>query len=146
MGFDVTAANVIFFVAALSIGSVALGAYWHNAGYIEEAQRGAEDRAAARAHTNMSVQSASYNPGLDRFRLTLANTGSEVITVSGLRYFVDGVYVSGATIERVEVLGAGSTDLWLPMEVLELDLRPIDPSPTHFQVVAANGVKANWRS
>lgn len=147
MGFDVTAANIIFFIAALSMGSVALGAYWHNAGYVEEAQRAEDARADMRAHTNMTVVSAQYNGGFDRFTVDIKNTGSEVIDISELRYIVDGVYVASASVDSARIEGGpASTDLWLPLETLEVQLSPIDPSPTYFQVVTQNGVKANWRS
>lgn len=147
MGFDVTAANIIFFVAALSIGSVALGAYWHNADYIEEARRAEDHRADLRAHTNMTVVSAAYNGGFDRFTVDVKNTGSEVIDISELRYLVDGVFVPPASVESAAIEGGpAGTDLWLPLETLEVRLSPIDPSPSYFQVVAQNGVKANWRT
>ena len=146
MGFDVTAANIIFFVAALSMGSVALGAYWQNASYVEEARRADDDRADARVHTNMTVSSATYNAGADRFTVDIKNTGSEVIAISELLYLVDGTYVPAATVESTSISGVSGTDLWLPLETLEVRLRPIDPSPEHFQVVAPNGIKANWRS
>lgn len=147
MGFDVTAANIIFFIAALSMGSVALGAYWHNAGYVEEARRNEDERADLRAHTNMTVVSTQYNGGQDRFTIDIKNTGSEVVDISELRYLVDGQYVASATVESALVVGGpATTDLWLPLETLEVKLSPIDPSPTYFQVVAQNGVKANWRS
>ena len=147
MGFDVTAANIIFFIAALSAGSVALGAYWHNAGYVEEARRAEDDRADLRVHTNMTVVSTQYNGGQDRFTVNLKNTGSEVIDISELRYFVDGAYVPSASLQSALIVGGpATTDLWLPLETLEVKLSPIDPSPTYFQVVSQNGVKTNWRS
>lgn len=145
MGFDVTAANVIFFIAALSVGSVAMGAYWQNASFLDEARRAEDERADLRAHTNMTVDSATYAAGPKRFTVELINTGSEVIVISELRYLVDGEYVTSASIETTSISGEGSTDLWLPLETLEVQLRPIQPPPSFFQVVTENGVIANWR-
>lgn len=147
MGFDVTAANIIFFIAALSMGSVALGAYWHNASYVDEARRLEDERADLRAHTNMTVVSAQYNAGLDRFTVDLKNTGSEVIDISELRYLVDGAFVASGSVESASIVGGpATTDIWLPLETLQVRLSPIDPSPRYFQVVAQNGVRANWVS
>ena len=147
MGFDVTAANIIFFIAALSMGSVALGAYWHNAGYVEEAQRAEDARADLRAHTNMTVTTMSYSAGQDRATFEIMNTGSEVIDISEVRYLIEGRYVAAATVESVRIIGeSGATDLWLPLETLEVKFSPVDPSPDYFQVVAQNGIKANWRA
>ncbi|HET6405035.1 MAG TPA: hypothetical protein VFH78_10345 [Candidatus Thermoplasmatota archaeon] len=146
MGFDVTAANVIFFIAALGIASTAMGAYWQSAEHVEEARRIGDRRAELRAHTNITVVAASYDASDKRFTAEVKNTGSEVIGISELRYLVDGAYVATSAIESVAVLGGpGATDLWLPLETIEVKFAPIEPSPTYFQVVAQNGVKANWR-
>ena len=147
MGFDVTAANVIFFIAALSVASVALGAYWKNVDHVEEARRLEDQRADERAHTNMTVTSASYTGGSARFTLNIKNTGSTVIDISELSYFIDGALVPASSIEDLDIIGETTvSDVWLPLETLDIDLRPVSTSPTYFQIVAHNGAKANWRS
>jgi len=145
MGFDVTAANIIFFIAALAIGSVALGAYWANAEHVEEARRIEMERAQELAHTNLTVMDASYNAGFDRFTVEIRNSGSTVLDISELVYLIDGVLVEATLVEDLDVIGAGATDVWLPLETIEIDFRPVTSSPAAFQLVAANGARANWR-
>ena len=146
MGFDVTAVSIIFFITAIGMGSVVLGAYWHDTHYVEEARRFGETQADGRTHTNMTVSSVSYDGGASRFTIDIMSTGSEVIDISSLHYMVDGVLVAATSVESATVPSAGATDLWLPLETLEVQLTPISPSPTYFQVIAENGAKANWRS
>lgn len=146
MGFDVTVANIIFFIAALTMGSVALGAYWHNASYVEEARRAEDARADTLAHTNMTITDTQYNGGQERFTVEVENTGTEVLDISELRYFVDGVYVPTASLVSASVDGVAATDLWLPTETVEIVLDPITDSPVYFQVVSQNGAKGNWRA
>lgn len=147
MGFDVTAANIIFFIAFLAIGSVALGAYWSNADHVEDARRFDHERSAELAHTNMTITSASYDGGAQRFTVQVENTGSTVIDLSELGYLIDGTLVADATIEDIDVVGEGSpTDVWLPLETIDVDFLPVTTSPGAFQIVAQNGASANWRS
>lgn len=147
MGFDVTAANIIFFIAFLAIGSVALGAYWSNADHVEDARRLDDERGAELAHSNMTVTSGSYDGGAQRFTVQVKNTGSTVIDLSALGYLIDGVLVADGQLEDLDVVGEGSpTDVWLPLETIDVDFLPVTSSPDAFQVVAENGAKANWRS
>lgn len=146
MGFDVTAANIIFFIAFLGIGSVSLGGYWANAEQIEEARRIDAQRAQQLAHTNLTVTSATYDSAAARFSVDVRNSGSTVVDLSDLVYLVDGVFVDASAVESLVVVGvSGATDVWLPLETIELDLAPIASSPSAFQLVAANGARANWR-
>lgn len=146
MGFDVTAVSIIFFITAIGSASAILGAYWHDTHYLEEARKVGDAQADGRTHTNMTVTSASYNGGASRFTLEIKSTGSETIDITTLHYVVDGAIVPLASVQSASIPSAGSTDLWLPLETLEVQLSPISPSPTFFQVIAENGAKANWRS
>lgn len=146
MGFDVTAAYIIFFVAVLAGGSAALGAYWTSADSIEGARLVQEDRADERAHTNMTITSASFNNGQSRFTVNVRNYGSTVIDISDLVFLVDGAYVPSATVESATVSGVASTDIWQPTETLEIRLKPITASPSNFKMVAGNGAAAYWGS
>ena len=146
MGFDVTAAYAIFFVAVLAGGSAALGAYWGSADHVEESRRTQEDRAQERAHTNLTVLSASYDGGASRFTATIKNYGGTVVDISELVYLVDGQIVASTSVESASIGAAPATDIWQPTETLTLQLSPVSPSPTHFKLVAANGAMAYWGS
>lgn len=147
MGFDVTAANIIFFIAFLGVGSVALGAYWTNADHIEDARRLHAQRSHELAQTNLTVTSASYDMGAQSFTVTVRNSGSTVLDVSDLAYLLDGILVPSTSVASVTVVGAPTpTDVWLPLESVDVELAPVTSSPDTFQLVAANGARANWRS
>ena len=147
MGFDVTAANIIFFIAAVTVASVALGAYWTNASYVEEAKRTEDERAQQRIQTNLTITTATYDAGATRFTIDIKNMGSAVVDVSELTYFVDGTLVGPSSYESVSVPAyGGATDLLMPLETLEVKLLPISSSPSYFQVVTLDGAKANWRT
>ena len=146
MGFDVTAANIIFFIAAITVSSAALGAYWHNADYVEDARRAEEARADERAHTNLTITDADYDLPSTTFTIDVKNTGSIVVDISELTYFVDGALVDASDYGSITVLGEGSgTDVLLPLETLEIEITSVTSSPSYFQIVAENGAKANWR-
>lgn len=145
MGFDVTAASIVLFIAATTVGSIALGAYWKDADHIEDARRVEEKRAHDLAHTNMTVTSAVYSSGPARFSVSIKNTGSTVIDISELVYLIDGTLVASGTIEAKDIGGDSVTDVWLPIETLDVDFQPVSTAPTKFQIVATSGVTANWR-
>lgn len=144
MGFDVTAVSIIFFVATLTAGSAWVGAYWKSNETNHDASRDLQQRADDVAHTNLTVTSATYDSGADRFTVEIKNTGSTVVDVSDMVYLVDGVLVASAAVESVSVVGHATSDLLLPAETLEARFLPISDQPTHFKAVAANGVAGYW--
>lgn len=148
MGFSVTAANVIFFVALLSAGSVAMSAYWDTTHTMEDARRAQAQRADEIAHSEIEVlDPASYSAGAQRFTFDVENTGSEVLKISEMVYILDGAYVPASTIEEITISGvAVTTDLLLPGETMQVKLLPITASPTYLKVVTGHGTSAYWRS
>ena len=147
MGFDVTVANVIFFIAALTAASVALGAYWKDADHIEEARRIEGDRTDERAHTNLTIADLSYDGGADELSVDVKNNGPVVVDISELAYFVDGALLPSSSITASTIDGAAlTTDILLPLETLELTFGSVTADPSYFQVVAGNGAKGNWRA
>lgn len=144
MGFDVTAAYVIFFVAALTAGSAALGAYWTSQDQLESAARAQQRLADERVHTNLTITATSYDAGLDKFSVTLENAGSTIVDISELVYLVDGVYVPDAQVESALVTGVAATDIWQPTEEFTAVLTSIVSSPTNFKLVTSSGAAAQW--
>lgn len=146
MGFDVTAAHVIFFIALLTGGSAAMGAYYDNAEHIEESRRLEEARTEELLHTNLTIVSASYNAGAGRFTLDIKNVGATVLDFTEFVYLVNGVYVPPTSVESATITGEPGTELLLPLETVQVKLKPISTTPSYLKVVAANGASVNWRS
>lgn len=144
MGFDVTAVNAIFFVALLTAGSAWMGAQWKGSEANQELQREKAERHAEVAHTNISITSAVYSPGPTRFTVNIYNNGSTVVDVSDLTFLVNGRVITASSIESVGVVGATTSDIWLPRETLEAKFVPVSPSPTRFKVVTAAGAAGYW--
>lgn len=146
MGFSVTAASIIFFIAALTAGSAATGAYWKSTADLTEAQREAAIRADEVVHTLIEIPSdPSYNSGADRLTFFVDNMGSVPLLVSEFVYVVDGIVEMSFQSGYPRVEGDPNTDLLLPNERMEVRLTLIDPDPNFLKVTAGNGVSAYWQ-
>lgn len=148
MGFSVTAAHAILLIAGLGAGGAFAAAFL---GAVEDQATGdsAATKAAVRAReTELGVVETggfpSYNTGSDRFKVQILNDGPVPVEVSRLTHVVDGTVMTTTLIEKQEVVADPQSDLLLPGETLEVWFRPIDPSPTRYLVVTADGAAAGW--
>lgn len=149
MGFSVTASHLILLVTGLAAGAVFTGAALHATDAVEEGQREAWRAADDLVHSNLSVLRSdgypTYDAAQQRFKVKIQNNGTTVLEVDEITFVIDGSLVASGTIEQRSVSGAGTTNLLLPREVLEVWFKPVTPSPTKLKAVAANGAAAYWR-
>ena len=153
MGFDVTAAHVIFFVALTGAASAAMSAYWTTAEDLDEARRAELERAERLVHGEMtlvvSTCTGSCNAGTRQIVLDITNTGTTVIDYRNLTYVIDGrsygvTNVSSASITAPSAVP--STNIVLPGETLRVTLPSVILSTNYatttlpVQVVSAEGV------
>lgn len=153
MGFSVTAAHVIFFVAFLGAGSAALSAYWDTADQVEDARRAEIERAASLVHGRIEVEVAACSDacaaGTRQVTLDVTNNGTTVIDLRDLSYVVDGrTYthddVSSASVTQPSPVSG--TELVLPGETLQVVLGAVTLSASYttqtlpVQVVSAEGI------
>ena len=153
MGFSVTAAHVIFFVALTGAASAAMSAFWTNAGDMDEARRVAAERAERVVHGNMTVSVASCADGsaagTREVVLDITNAGTTVIDRRNLTYVIDGRSYTAADVSSAAITApsaVAATDIVLPGETLQVTLASVvlsagyTTSTLPVQVVSAEGV------
>lgn len=143
MGFSVTAAHVIFALAMLTAGSVAMGAYWKTQDHVEDARRLQERRVVDAAHTNVTITGApSYDPAAGgTVTFTMKNTGSVVLDHTRFQYLLDGAIKGTMAAGWPKLNGAATTSqLLLPGDELETRLEGVGADPARILVATENGV------
>ena len=152
MGFSVTAAHVIFFVAILGAAGSALSAWWTTAGETDEARRAEFERADRRVHGEMTVWVADCDggclAGTRQVTIDVNNTGSTVLDATGFTYVIDGRSYTAGDVASATVTApsaVASTELVLPGETLRVVLSAAlsdayDADSLPVQVVSAEGV------
>ena len=129
MGFSVTAAHVVFFVALLSAASAATTSYWTTASHLEEAKRTDLARADRLVHGSMTVVisgcSGRCNSGTRQVTLDITNDGTTVIDYRNLTYVLDGRAYTVADVSSASITApatVASTNIVLPGETLRVVL------------------------
>lgn len=142
MGFSVTAAHAVFFVALVGAAGVYSSVYWGNESYLEEARRAEAERFVNAAQTDLAITvTPSYNNGAKTYTFTLKNTGSVGLDVNELEYLVDGVITYSMANGYPKLNGvSGSSSLFLPGDTLEVRLTNVQSNPARLKVTAENGV------
>jgi archaellum component FlaF (FlaF/FlaG flagellin family) len=141
MGFSVTAANVIFLLAIIGAGSVAMNAYWKTQGELQEARRAEASRVAGFAHTYITIAGVDCVPvdcdAITSITIHVHNGGETSLNTTAWSYLLDGA-VSTATpsiaITDPTVTISAPTELLLPGEGA--------PDALNVKVVADNGASA----
>lgn len=129
MGFSVTAANVIFFIAMLTAGSAAMDAWWDSESASTAARTEWAESIWSESQTNLTlfvnVCDSSCNPAtVPNIDIRVTNTGATVVDVLGLTFVIDGrAYTSSsfADYDITDPAGIGATTLILPGETMEVD-------------------------
>lgn len=153
MGFSVTAANVVFFVALLSAASAASTAYWTTASKLEESRRVDLELADRLVHGSMTVVisgcTGSCNSGTRQVTLDITNDGTTVLDYRNLTYVLDGRAYTVADVSQASITApsaVSSTNVVLPGETLRVVLPNVVLSQNYststipVQVVSEEGV------
>jgi archaellum component FlaF (FlaF/FlaG flagellin family) len=153
MGFSVTAAHVIFFVALLSAASAATSSYWTTASYMEQARRTDLELADRLVHGEMTVVvsgcTGSCNQGTRQVTLDITNSGTTVLDYRNLSYVLDGRAYTVADVSSMSITApaaVSSTNVVLPGETLRVVLPNVVLSQNYstttlpVQVVSEEGV------
>jgi archaellum component FlaF (FlaF/FlaG flagellin family) len=153
MGFSVTAANVIFLLAFLSAGSVAMNAYWKTQTEVQDAKRAEADRLAGYAHTNLTIAGVACVPAdcdaITSVTIDVHNGGETSLNTTTWSYLLDGVVSTATptvTITDPTVTISAPTELLLPGEDAAITL-PVSGAPDSLdvKVVAENGASATGK-
>ena len=147
MGFSVTAAHVVFALAMLTAGSVAMSAYWKTQDAIEDARRVQDRRVVDATHANVTfVGAPSYAAtGGGTVTFTVKNTGSVGLDRTLFQYLLDGAIKGTMAAGWPTLNGAATTSaLLLPGDALEVRLEGAGANPTRMQVVTEFGVSGHY--
>ncbi len=137
MGFAPVAAVAILFIAGLA----SFVAYNVHADAADDATRRAAqdalDRASAKTHTELVIDDATYQGGLDRLLLDITNTGSTTIDTQGIEILLDGVIRT----DDITWIRQGGQDFryWAPLEQVEIRMDGVTSSPARVAIFTETG-------
>jgi flagellar protein FlaF len=146
MGFGVSGSTAVIFLGVL-IASGTL--YTTTAGTVErvtEARNAEGEELLDRRNTVIDVTAVVYNTSSGTLTLTVANDGTNTLSVEDTSLLVDNEYVRP---DSTAVDGDTATDVWAPDGRLEFGVNvnatTLDAStpPDRVKVVAENGVAAS---
>ncbi len=142
MGFGVTSAHLIVFVALVTAGNVAATALWDALADVRESGRVEAARHEAIAHTNATVV-GTPTWSSPNYSFNVKNTGSTVLNATKVDYVVDGAWTNNVASRTVD--GSATTTLWMPGETMGVTLAGISTNPTKLWIATENGVTTYYR-
>lgn len=133
MGFSVTASTVIIFIAALTVGSVALDTLWDSASSTTNARDRWARTVASEVRTNLTLtvptcDSNCNPPTVPTVEIDVANTGKTVVDVRNLTFLIDGVAYTFASVVDFDIVSPSAisgTDLILPGETMRVEFNDV---------------------
>jgi flagellar protein FlaF len=137
MGFSVSGATAVLFVAGLIGFGMFYTASSNGFEAVTESRDAANERALERSNIAINLTQTVYNDSNDDLSVSVNNTGSRTLSVNNTDLVVDNEYV---TDPDTTVEGDTTTDLWLPGERLWLNTTVT--SPSRIVVTTERGVQA----
>lgn len=139
MGFSVTAANAIFFVAGLTAASAALDVIWHSSSNATEARVTWERAASSEVDTDLTLTVDTCDSGCDPatvpiVRIDVINAGTTVVDHRNLTFVIDGRAHTVANMtghDIVDPTSISNTDLILPGETMRVEFRDVPVSANY---------------
>jgi len=136
MGFSVSGATAVIFVAGLIGFGLFYTASSNATAAVTESREQANERALERMNIAIDLGDTVYNDSNGDLSVAVNNTGSRTLSVDDTDLIVDNEYV---TSPETSVDGDATTDLWLPGERLWLNTTVTDP--TRIVVTTERGVQ-----
>jgi flagellar protein FlaF len=149
MGFGVSGATAVVFLAVLVAGSVAFSAFTVASETVTEANAADSERLLDQRNTAIQFVGATNDTTAGELTVDVENTGSIELTVSGTDLLVDNRAATSTTVTLFSgtgtVVDSGdpatlSTDAWLPGETLRFTVSGVS-DPQRVTVVAPRGVR-----
>lgn len=138
MGFSVSGSAALIFVAAFIGFGMFYSAAANSTEMVNDASEDRSDRQLERTNTDIEITTVNYNATSNYLNVTVDNTGTTELSVSGVDVLVDNSY---QTSYRTAVEGNEETELWLPQETLAINAT-VDTRPDSVKVVTGPGVAA----
>lgn len=136
MGFSVSGATALLFVAALVGFSMMYTAAANGAERVNEAERVDDERLLEQRNADITVANVSYDAASDVLTVRVNNTGSATLTVAETDLLADNDYLENAS---TTVAGSTTTDVWVPGEQLTFTANLVD-RPDRVKVITGPGV------
>lgn len=149
MGFSVTAAHMIFLVAAFGAGGAFATAFVTMSDQVREGYDTSIEQGYDRTITVVAFRDDGSFPdytggGTKRWKIQMTNEGPTVLKVDEITYVIEGSFVAAATIEKDEIASSSSSNLFEPGDTLEVWFKPINSEPDRFRATFGNGYELQW--
>jgi len=138
MGFSVSGAAALIFLAFLISFGTFYGAASNAVDDVQDAQEDRTDRTVETINTEIEIVAAEYNETEATLNVTVDNTGASTLDLNATDLFVDGEFVDGWEADATLDGSAGST-LWIPQERLNVTLDRTE-TPERVKLVTEYGV------
>jgi flagellar protein FlaF len=135
MGFSVSGATAVLFVAALVSFGMLYTATANGVERVTDAEAAGDERLLDQRNTDVALDTTSYDSGSGTLTVAVNNTGGTTLSVGDTDLIVDNAYADRTT--RVD--GNSETDLWLPGETLTFEAS-VAAQPSRVKVVTGAGV------
>ncbi|MFB6134854.1 MAG: fla cluster protein FlaF [Halanaeroarchaeum sp.] len=150
MGFSVSAATAIVFIAAFVSVGVLYSAGYAGFEQVEAATDAKHENALQAQNTAINITDVVHDADqpVEYVNLTVVNQGSTTLSVNATDVLLNGTYQKSYVTRTVSTgdgtvpAGSGGTDLWLPGETLRLSIQRNMSAPIHVYVVTETGVTA----
>lgn len=122
VGFAAAAGHLVILVAMVSAGTVLVAVISDNFTDIVNAQAQAIQRIREARSEEIDLKSEFFDSNNDVVMANWTNNGSEEIRFEDLTLLVGGNFKDKDTVSVFQVRGATSSEVWLPGEVLEVEV------------------------
>ncbi len=148
MGFGTVAANMLFFIAILTLSAGVIFYMNSFASDTTAAMTVQKNRLSDELRTDINIDSATYNNNTQTTTIYVKNTGKTKLDING-----SDVYLAGQRIPRTDYTSeitsdtlVGSASIWEPFELLEIivDNHELTETQVKVRVITYNGIGADY--
>jgi archaeal flagellar protein FlaF len=139
MGFSVSGATAVIFVSLLFGFGMFYGSVSNGVERVAGAREEASEAALDRQNSAIGISELAYNGTTNTLDIAVRNEGATALSVTSADLLVDNDFRSQSSMNQVAVDGDTGTDLWLPGEVLVIELET-SPAPNRVTIATENGL------
>jgi archaellum component FlaF (FlaF/FlaG flagellin family) len=136
MGFSVSVASAILFIAASVVFSVLFGSIISFQNTIDDAKRVEMQQLQELKGTEIAISGVDVN----NHTITVLNTGSIMLDPRAIDLLINGSMIN---ISTFEVMNHAGSNIWLPGESVRL-VTTSDLLDARIKVITENGIGAYW--
>lgn len=142
MGLSAAAGHLVILVALVSAGTLLVATVSDNVSDVVSSQSEAIHRMREARSEELDLDSDYFDANNSQVMANWTNNGSEEIRFDELTLVVAGDVTDKDTVDRFQVRGATSSEVWAPGEILEV--RVSGHGDADLGLVAPHGT-ADWR-